>query len=201
MKRSFLTALGIEKDIIDQIMSEHGNTVELIKEKAKEDIEKQAEKLQKTIDTLQEKIDSTPKIETDGEDWKAKHDTLQGEFDTYKQTIESEKLTTARRVLAETKLAEAGANPKAIKFLVKELELDKLKEDGSNWEELHKPIMEANSDWYGKVETVGAGIATPPANNGSNNYVAQLDAARKSGNTQEAVRIKNEAAQNNIFLI
>jgi hypothetical protein len=36
MKRSFLSALGLERDVIDRIMAEHGATVESFKERAKE---------------------------------------------------------------------------------------------------------------------------------------------------------------------
>lgn len=97
MKRSFLIALGLEKEVIDNIMSEHGNTVELIKEKAKEDAEKQAEKLTKKNESLQEKINNMPKPDPDGKDWKAEHEALQKKYDTDISAKEAEQ----KKVIAE----------------------------------------------------------------------------------------------------
>lgn len=171
LTRPLLREKGVtDKEILDFIMDEHNNMIDLAKETVEE---KTKAAMQRTIDGLQKKLENIPEPTADGEDWKAKYEAevtahkeavklAKTEFDTFKQSVETEKTLTAKRTLAETKLAEAKALPSAIKFLVKEIPLDQLKDDGSNWDELHKPIMEANGDFYGKTETRGAGVATPP---------------------------------------
>lgn len=216
MKRSFLTALGLEKDIIDQIMAEHGNTVELTKEKAQEDAEKQTGKLNDKIANLQEQLNNIPKPDPNEKDWKAEYDTLKGKYDTdiaakeeefsaFKTSVEIEKSENAKRSALRKQLEADGANPKLTALLEKEFDLSKVEiDDGKikGWDELSKPIKETYADVFGKVETRGASVATPPAGvGGKTDYVTQLEAARKSRNTQDAVRIKTEAASEGVFLI
>lgn len=80
-----------------------------------------------------------------------------------KTAHEAEKVLSARSALAEKKLIEAGCNPAAVRLILKELPLDKLTDDGSNFDELHKPIREANAALYGTVTQKGAEVVTPPA--------------------------------------
>jgi len=176
MKRSFLTALGIEKDVIDQIMAEHGNTVEIIKEKASEDLAKQAEKLNVKITTLQEKIDNMPKTNPNEKDWKSKHEALQEKYDAdiatkqkelddYKTAVETEKNTVSKQSALRKQLEADGANPKLVGLLEKEFDLGKVEiKDGKikGWDEISKSIKETYAEVFGTISTRGADVATPP---------------------------------------
>ena len=150
--RAFLKGLDFDKETIDSIMSRHGQLVTGYKEEL-ETVKSTLSELQKVdVNSLQKSID----------DYKSKYESEVKAHGDTKTAIANEKSTNAKKALAEAKLAESGANPKAIKFLVKEFDFETLKEDGSNWDELHKPIMEANADFYGAKETKGAAAANPP---------------------------------------
>ena len=168
MKRSFLTALGIEKEVMQQILDEHGATVELLKEKANEDFDKRAEKLQKTIDDLQSKVDS---IDPDSGEWKEKHDMLKKEFDDFKAGIETEKTTMSKRTALHAHLKADGANEKLIELLESKFDFAKLELEGEKikgWEDLAKPVKEQFSEVFGTVEERGANPAVPPKGGNTN---------------------------------
>ena len=167
MKRSFLTALGIEKDIIDQIMSEHGATVELIKEKAGETAEVQIEKLNLKIADLQEKIDEAP--DGDGAAWKKKYDDEGIAHQATKDEYAAEKDGEETATLLRTALEADGANPKAIDLLLNAIDVKSIKKkDGKlgNWEDISKPLKEKYADFFGEAKWTGADVGNPPAGGG-----------------------------------
>lgn len=166
MKRSFLTALGLEKDVIDQIMSEHGNTVELLKEKAKEDADKRTEKLNSKITELQGQVDAAP---NGGDDYKAQYETVKEELKAYKQAVETEKATAAKQAVLRKQLTADGANSDLIDLLELKFDLSKIELDGDaikDWDALSKPVKEQYAGVFGTTETKGAQVANPPASNG-----------------------------------
>ena len=167
LTRSALREKGVtEKEVLDFIMEQHGDTVEAAKEKAKETAETAA---QRVIDALQAKVDSLPADSGDGTDWKAKHDTIKGEFDTYKANVENGRATSAKRTALRAALKAEGANEKLIELLESKFDLAAIELDGEKvkgFAELVKPVKEQFAEVFGKVETVGIGAATPPANTG-----------------------------------
>ena len=188
MKRSFLTALGLTKEQIDSIMEENGNDIENAKDKAQEKLEAETGKLQTKIDGLQTIVDSIPKPDPNAKNWEeeynklkeqldnsgdgavqAKLDALQGEFDTYKQNVEAEKVNGAKRETLQKLLQTEGANPKLISLLEKEFDLTKIEIEGEGdkqtikgWADMLKPVKEQYTDIFGTVGEVGAKPATPP---------------------------------------
>lgn len=215
LTRSALREKGItDKEILDFIMEEHGNTLEAAKEKAKEAADLAAGKLQDKIDALQGQIDNAPKL--DGEDWKAKLDALQAKYDTdiaakgkelsdFKAAVESEKTAATKREAIRRQLAADGANQKLIGLLEKEFDIAAIELDGEKikgWDELSKPVKESYADVFTVADVKGTPPAAPPAGGGGGtNYAALLEQARKDGNTQEAVRIKTEASKEGVILI
>lgn len=184
LTRRFLVDLGIEKDLIQGILDEHGNTMELVKEKAKEDAEKQSEKLNDKIAALQEKIDNAPEPPApDGVDWKQKYDdevaahsetkkTMKKTYDDYVAGVETEKATTAKREAIRKHLAADGANQKLIGLLEKEFDLMAVELDGDKvkgWDELSKSVKENYADVFGKTTVEGADVPNPPGGGGAKN--------------------------------
>lgn len=220
MKRSFLTALGIEKDVINQIMDEHGTDIETMKEGFKE----KEESFKETIGTLKEdnKIlasdiktlkESAP---TNNDDWKTKYDDLeekyntdiatrQKEYDDFKEVIETQKTVDAKKTLLRNQLVADGANSKLIDLLELKFDINAIELDGDkikDWENVSKPIKEQYADIFGTTQTQGAIVGTPPVSTGGKrNYIAELEKARQAGNTQEAVKIKTEASKEGVYLI
>lgn len=193
MKRSFLTAMSLEKEVIDQIMAEHGATIETLKEKAKEDAEKQTEKLQLKIDALQKTIDDSPEV--DG-DLKTKYDKLKGEFDTYKMEIETKETTKAQDKALFAALEAAGAHEKAIPLIIKEIDRTKTTFDGDiekgftikNGDEVLAPVKEAYGDFFGEVKTEGAGVHQHSTGFGGGGETKSLSESNKSLNAHRLVK-------------
>ena len=183
MKRSFLTALGLEKATIDQILDENGNDLELQKEKHTEAMTA----LKTEVSGLKEQLAKMP--EPDGEDWKSKAGELKEQIKTlqadHKVALEAkgkeltdfqDKLATENRAKSVREalfrhLKADGAyddedvmTALAGKFdlSIVELEGDAGKETIKGWEELAKPVKEASARWFGKEESKGAKAATPP---------------------------------------
>lgn len=208
MKRSFLTALGLEKDIIDQIMSEYGNSVELIKEKTKEDYDAKVEKSNKTITDLQDKLNNAIKKGHSGKDWETEYDTLKAEYDTlkaqydtdiaakdkelsdFKAATESEKAIAAKQSILRNQLEADGANPKLVKLLEKEFDIAKIELDGEkikDWETVSKSVKDQYAEIFGKKQVRGTDPADPPAGGSDKNPWA-----KESRNLAEQTRIYRE---------
>ena len=188
LTRKFLIDIGIEKEQQQSILDEHGNTVELQKEKHAEAVTT----LKTEISGLKEQLAKVP--EPDGEDWKAKAGELEEQIKTLKadHKVELEakgkELTDFQDKLATENKAKSARDALyrhlktdgayddedvmtalAGKFdlAAVELEGDAGKETIKGWDELSKPVKEASSRWFGKEEVKGAKVATPPASGGS----------------------------------
>jgi len=138
--RKFLSALGVEAEKIDEIITAHTEvTNALITER--DGYKVKAEKYEdvtKERDDFKKKLEETPDV-----------DKIQKEFEAYKSTVEGEKTTTMKVNALKDALKENGANEKIAKLLLKEFDLEKVEvEDGKikDIEEIMKPISEQYSD-------------------------------------------------------
>lgn len=159
MKRAFLEALGLEKEIIDSIMTENGKDVE----KAKADYDD----LKGQLDTAQGTITDLKKGNKDNE-------ALQSKVTEYENTIKQLQADSAKKDFdyrLDNALKEAKPrNMKAIKAL---LDLEKVKLDGDNiagLEEQLKTLRESDAylfDTETAPPTPPALGGAKPTNNGS----------------------------------
>lgn len=163
--RKFLIDLGIEKDQIQSILDEHGATVELLKDKAKEDSETLAGKLNEKIASLQDQLDNVPT--SDDNEWKAKYEA---EVTAHKATVdghitEKTNATTDEKVMAhlvETAKMHKSAAKNALKQYDRSIvEFDK---DGNikNADMVTEHFRTDWADFFGTEQSIGAGVATPP---------------------------------------
>lgn len=163
LTRTALKERGVDKETIDFIMEAHGETIESTKEKLET-----ASQLK--IDKLQAKIDSIPEPTTDGDDWMAKYNA---EVAAHKATMDgykTEKTTNAQNKALHEALKAAGANEKFISLVIDKVDRSKAVFDGDiekgftvkNSDDIVKPVKEQYGDIFGTVQTVGAGVATPP---------------------------------------
>lgn len=162
LTRKFLSALGIESDKIDEIISAHAETVDGLKEQLKQ-FKDSAEKLpdvQRQLDELK----ATAKNSGD-------YDKLKKEFDDYKAEVKSRETLAAKKealkkIAKDANLTEAGI-AKAVKYTnFDEIELD---DDGNvvDAKALMKSLKEEWSDYVQTTKPQGAKTATPPDENGS----------------------------------
>lgn len=119
MKREFLEALGIDKEIVDKIMTENGNDIN----KTKEKLEAERDNYKSQLETAQTALKDFEGV--DVKELKGKIDTLTADL-TAKETDYQSKLTDMEfNSKLESLITSTGAkNSKVVKAL---LDLDSLK--------------------------------------------------------------------------
>lgn len=165
LTRKFLSALGIEAEKIDEIITAHSETVDALKDQRdsyKEDAEK--------LPTVQKELDNLKKSADQKDDeWKPKYDKLKKEFDKYKEDIQNEKTMAAKKTaveeLAKDFLSENGV-AKALKYA--DWDSYELDEKGKliDAKQHIKDLKEEWSDYVLKDDKKGADTKTPPTGNG-----------------------------------
>lgn len=174
LTRKFLSALGIEADKIDEIISAHTETVDGLKEQLKK-AKEAADKLPK----VQEQLDSLKDAAKNSGDY-AK---LKDEFDKYKAEVAKEKTLTAKkavlsRIAKDAGLSEAGI-AKVLKYTdYKTLELDE-KGEAKDSKALLKSLKEEWPEYIQTVQTNGVKTPTPPANDGGKAKLTRADIFKK----------------------
>lgn len=179
LTRKFLSAMGIEDDKIDQIISAHSETVNGLKEQIdqyKVDAEKLPE-IQKELDEVKQSIP-----DPDKDPYKVKYEALKDEFEEYKTGIENQKEYIAKENAYRKLLKTVGVSDKRIDAVVKVSDIDSvvLDADGSvqNADGLMDSIKEEWADFIVTTQITGANTATPPANTGGNKF-EELSLAEK----------------------
>lgn len=141
MQRKFLEELGLDKEVIDKVMQEHGKTVEKHKkdlesasEKSK-NLETELETANKTLGEATSQIEQFKSMDIEGikksaEEWKGKYDTFQKEAETQKaefaKQIEAKEYAhAAKEFVGGHKFSSEFAKGAFMKeFLAKELKLE-----------------------------------------------------------------------------
>lgn len=177
LSRKFLTAMGIETDKVDEIITAHRETVDALKEERdsyKEDAEKLVE-VQKELDKAKKQIADSE--EADGKDkWKVKYDALKEEYDEYKTGVTAKETKQKKSDAYRALLKEVGVSEKRIGAVLKVTDLDavELDENGKlkDSENLRKSIKDEWSDFIMVEEKKGANTENPPAGaNGADGHV------------------------------
>lgn len=174
LSRKFLSALGIESEKVDEIISAHSDTVNGLKGKI-EGLEDQIKTLQSEAkeheDTKKELADLKKQVEADAKEREGKdYDKLLKEFEDYKteqanKEARSKKEAAYKEILKDAKIPERHF-AKIIKYSdIDGLELDE-KGKATNAKALLKEIKEEWGDHVEKEEDQGANQNTPPGGNG-----------------------------------
>ncbi len=173
LTRKFLSALGIEADKIDEIISSHVETVDALKtelEKYKSAADKLAE-TEKSLKDVQKEL-KVLKEDKNSDEMQKKYNSLEKEFENYKKGIENEKILAMKEKAFRSILKEYGIPEKRFDAIIKlsHDEIDKIKIDkDGNLEEkdnVLKSIDDNWSDYKQTTGTVGANVSNPPAGNG-----------------------------------
>lgn len=166
LTRKFLSAMGIEDDKIDEIISAHSDTVNGLKDKISEAEEKakNAEELQKQLDEAKKQLSKE-----DGDEYKEKYETLSKEFDEYKEQIQSQETSRKKEKAYRSLLKDAGVSEKRHDAIMKLTDLSSVELDGDNIKDKDNVIEGIKTEWSDFVVTeskVGANTKNPPANQG-----------------------------------
>lgn len=200
LTRKFLTALNIDADKIDEIITAHSETVDALKAErdnfkaeaeANSEAKANAEKLQKQVDEL------TKQVEASGKDaYKVKYDAIKEEFDEYKKTIKAEKTKAEKTEAYRKLLKEAGVSEKRIEAVLKVSDIDSLKIDDKGvlegTDDLKKSIAEEWSDFIEKTGVQGAQTANPPASGGKTTRTKEEIMAIKDTAERQKAMLENK---------
>ncbi len=174
LTRKALSAMGIESEKIDSIISMHTETIDDMKgqiETLEKDIKKYKAEAEKLADVQKELDDLKASVEADAKSREGKdYDALKKEFDDYKTEQENKAVRSSKENAFKDILKDAGIPEKHFAKVLKYSDIDGLElgEDGKlkDSKELLKSIKEEWSDHIEQSTTQGANTATPPANNG-----------------------------------
>lgn len=120
MKRKSLEELGLEKDVIDKIMTENGNDINAAKAELS-GVTAERDKLKQDIKEREGQIETLKKSAGSGEDLKKQIEALQAENRKEKISYAVEKALTAAK----------AKNVTAAKAMLKDLDKAEFSEDGS----------------------------------------------------------------------
>lgn len=168
LTRKFLTALGIEPEKIDEIITAHTEVTDALKEerdkyKADAELLPDVTKERDELKAAAEKNKDNP--------YKAQYEDLKKEYDEYKDGVEKKEKQTKINSAYKSLLKEVGINEKRLDAILRVSDLSKIELDDEgkikDADEIKKTIKEEWSDFIVKEETHGAQSATPPENGGS----------------------------------
>ena len=163
LTRKLLRGMGLTDEQVDTIIEAHSDTVDVLQEKI-ETYKTDAEKLpsiQKELDDLKKNIGDNGETIS-----KEEYDRLQGEYDTYKNTIEAKETKTAKETAFRQLLTEAGIDPKRIDAITRITDIDgiELAEDGKikDADTRTESVKKDYSDFLITYSENGADVADPP---------------------------------------
>lgn len=173
LTRKYLSAMGIEPDKIDEIISAHSETVTGLKDQineARTEAEKykaDAEKLQ----GVQKELDDLKAASKDNASYKEKYDKEHADFEAYKSDIAGKEAKAKKVEAYKALLKEAGISEKHLNAVLKASDLSTVELDDKGGIKDAKKATEAiKSEWSDFIttnETHGVPTPTPPAGNGS----------------------------------
>lgn len=195
LTRKSLSAMGIETEKIDEIITLHSETVEALKEQ-RDGYKTEADKipgLEQERDDAKKELAKMQKAQEKDEPYKQKYEEVKKEFEDYKKGIEEKdtkaKLTEAyKQVLKDAKIAD-----KYINVILKATDLNqfKLDEEG-NIEGAKEESEKAAKEWAEFVETTtkeGKKTENPPNNigGGKKMTIEEIDAIEDAEERQRAM--------------
>lgn len=159
LTRKFLTAMGIEEEKIDEIISAHSETVTALKEQ-RDSYKADAEKLPDVQKQLE-------KFQKDGKNqFEEKYNSLKDEYDKYKTSVEAEKTTAKKTSALKALLKEINIADKWAGKIVKFTNLDDIELEGDdtikNCDELKAKYKQDYPECIVTTETQGANTPNPP---------------------------------------
>lgn len=165
LTRKFLSAMGIEAEKIDEIITAHTESLESIKadrDKYKADAAK--------LTTVQAELDKLK--ETGGENpYEKKYNDEHQKFEDFKKEVAGKELRAKKEAAYKEILKDAGVSEKGIAKVLKYTDWDSVELDEEDKiKDAKKHIKDVKEEWSElivKDSTKGADTSHPPKNGGS----------------------------------
>lgn len=196
LTRKFLSAMGIDEEKIEQIISAHTEVTNGLKEerdKYKEDADKYSE-VKKELNELKKE---TAKAD-EKDPWKVKYDALKEEYDGYKSEIQAKQTEANKAKALKALLKDIGVSEKRIDAVarVTDLKSINLDENGKieKEEELKTSLKKEWSDFITTTSEQGAKVPNPPSANNPSGKTAEEIMKIKDTAQRQAEIAKNLSA-------
>ena len=174
LTRKMLSAMDIPAEKIDEIISAHTETVNALKEErdaAKgeaEDLKKAGEDFEKARSDLDKANKELEALKSEG--WEDKYEKLRGEYDLFKSDIQEKETKAAKEAAYRQLLLDAGVSDKRVSSVIRvsDVESVELDKDGkiTDAEKLSESVKKEWADFIVEKREAGAGVPTPPENDG-----------------------------------
>lgn len=165
LTRKFLSALGIEDEKIDEIITAHSETVNALKEQ-RDEAKARAEKLE----SVEKEFNEYKVTHTDGENpFEDKYNKLKSEFDEFKKQKEAEDDARAKKSAYDELIKGIGFNDKLAKLISDKADLSDIKIVDGKIDGADKIIESLKNDYPEFIETdskQGAITPNPHSNKG-----------------------------------
>ena len=165
LTRKFLSAMGIDEEKIEEIITAHTDVTNALKEerdKYKETAE-QYDAVKKELNALKKEAESADEKNP----WKVKYDALKEEFDGYKTDIEAKQTTANKTKALKALLKEIGVSDKRIDAVVRVTDISSINLDSdgklANEDELKTSLKAEWSDFIPTTSEQGANVSNPPS--------------------------------------
>lgn len=185
LTRKFLSALGIDAEKVDEIITAHSETVDALK-KERDQFKDDAEKLPavtKERDKYKALAESAEK-----DPFRVKYEALKEDFENYKTEQKNKETAQQKNAAIKALLKEIGIADKRIDAVMKVTDTSgiTLDENGKieGASELKKSLKAEWSDFITTQQSKGAQVATPPSNTGGT-AVKTREEIRKIKDTTE----------------
>ena len=182
LSRKFLSALGIDEEKAEQIITAHTETVDGLKaerDKYKTDAEK--------LPAVESELKALKDKQAGEDPYKEKLEKLQKEYAEYKKDVEAKATTAKKENAFKGLLKEIGIPEKRIDSVLKVSDVNKIEFDDEgkvkDGDKLKEGLKAEWGDFIPTTKTEGAKTATPPANTG------------KTTMTREQIRAIPDAAE------
>lgn len=183
LTRKMLKAMGIEDEKIEQIIEEHTESTDALKQQRDEYKAKAEAKA--TAST-----EPKPKDPEPGDEYKAKYDAEKKAFEDYKANIAAEKAEADKRAKYRELIVKAGVDSKRVDSVLKVSDLSEIKvKDGAieGADDLVKSIKEDWADFIPTTQKVGANAPNPPKNDGGAKKLEDITKMQDPVARQEAL--------------
>lgn len=190
LTRKFLSALGIEADKVDEIITAHTETVDGLKD----EIEKYRTDAEK-LPSVQKELDELKKDGGKEDTYKFKYEKVKEDFDNYKNEVESEKTNAKKSNAYKKLLGNVGISEKVIDKILSLTKLDDLELDGDEIKDADKVTDSIKNEWADfivKERQEGSPTETPPKGTGKKMTKDEIMAIKDPMERQKAIADNHE---------
>lgn len=197
LTRKFLSALGVEAEKIDEIITAHSETVDALKEE-RDKYKVDADALPAIKQELDDLKAATEKAGASGNAYQVKYEAIKEEFEQYKADVEAKATHAHKESVYRALLKEAGISEKRIDAVIKvsgdnidSLDIDA---DGKarDKDALVKQIADEWSDFVVKESKAGAETGQPPKGEGGTKMTKDEILAIKDTTTRQQAMLDNK---------